>query len=291
MYKKSLIVVVILFLFLRVSAQVQGIAKFSVEWLNRKELGEILHKDTCNLYFDVNRSGFLLSPINELTHLNKNEEQNKVKGLQLADANFEELTVKLKSKGYDDFHTQELPYNIYLNKEYNRLFQYVEFKQINDTCLNNYLVEEDLGLIKWEILDVKKDIQGFNCQKATAWFRGRYYTAWYTPDIPVSFGPWKLNGLPGLILFANDRDNKVIFKLISIQTGENLFDQKKIAIPQNINLIKLQEIIPQIAKNIKIQSDEQFNWLVSRLPRSMYITSDQFFPFQFHIEKEYEFLK
>ena len=37
-------------------------------------------------------------------------------------------------------------------------------------------------------------------------FRGRLYTAWYYPDIPLPIGPWKLQGLPGIILEAYDAE-------------------------------------------------------------------------------------
>lgn len=56
--------------------------------------------------------------------------------------------------------------------------------------------------IDWKISNETKTILGFPCKKATATFRGRKYTAWYTEDIAVSQGPWKLRGLPGLILAA-----------------------------------------------------------------------------------------
>ena len=39
-------------------------------------------------------------------------------------------------------------------------------------------------------------------------FKGRTWYAWYSEDIPVSEGPWKLYGLPGLILRAYDAQHQ-----------------------------------------------------------------------------------
>lgn len=58
---------------------------------------------------------------------------------------------------------------------------------------------------KWIIQqDSVKQIAGYPCQLAYCHFRGRTWKAWFTTDIPVSNGPWKLAGLPGLILEAYD---------------------------------------------------------------------------------------
>ena len=35
---------------------------------------------------------------------------------------------------------------------------------------------------------------------ATTHFRGREWKVWFSEEIPLSLGPWKLGGLPGLIL-------------------------------------------------------------------------------------------
>lgn len=69
------------------------------------------------------------------------------------------------------------------------------------------LVKEDAFTWKWDIKDEIKKIGKFNCQKATIEFRGRVYTAWFTTEIPVPFGPWKFQGLSGLILEVYDNDN------------------------------------------------------------------------------------
>lgn len=64
----------------------------------------------------------------------------------------------------------------------------------------------------WQIEEETKIIGGYNCQKATTSFKGRNYVAWFCPDIPMPYGPWKLHGLPGLILAANDDKNEVVFE-------------------------------------------------------------------------------
>jgi GLPGLI family protein len=65
-------------------------------------------------------------------------------------------------------------------------------------------VKEVLPKFNWKITKQKKKIGKFNCVLGETIFRGRKYFAWYTPDIPVYSGPWKLNGLPGMILEAYD---------------------------------------------------------------------------------------
>lgn len=70
--------------------------------------------------------------------------------------------------------------------------------------MTNWRYEEDWEKPEWEITDESKDIIGFQCFKANADYRGRRWTVWFTPEIPIQDGPWKLCGLPGLILEAED---------------------------------------------------------------------------------------
>ncbi len=68
-----------------------------------------------------------------------------------------------------------------------------------------YRFTEPVPEIEWRLHPTEtRTLLGYDCRKATAEFRGRTWTAWFAPDIPVAFGPWKLGGLPGLILSAYD---------------------------------------------------------------------------------------
>lgn len=77
--------------------------------------------------------------------------------------------------------------------------------------MTDWRYEEDWEKPEWEITDESKDIIGYQCFKATADYRGRRWTAWFTPEIPVQDGPWKLCGLPGLILEAEDNHSEYHF--------------------------------------------------------------------------------
>lgn len=67
-----------------------------------------------------------------------------------------------------------------------------------------YLYVEDKIPFNWTILSERKKVLTYNCQKATTTFRGRDYIAWFTTEIPISEGPYKFAGLPGLILHIYD---------------------------------------------------------------------------------------
>ena len=48
-------------------------------------------------------------------------------------------------------------------------------------------------------------------------FRGRTWIAWFASEIPISDGPWKFNGLPGLIMEVYDAKKHFHFSLVGIE--------------------------------------------------------------------------
>lgn len=81
-------------------------------------------------------------------------------------------------------------------------------------------VKEATPKIEWNISAETKNIGEYLVYKATGKFRGRDYTVWFTTDIPLPFGPWKLQGLPGLILEAYDTHKEIFwyFKALEYPT-------------------------------------------------------------------------
>lgn len=123
-------------------------------------------------------------------------------------------------------------------------------RQVYQLSGDSYVIEEQFPKLDWKIREETKEIGGYLCQKAEAHFKGRDYTAWFTSEIPFQAGPWKLNGLPGLILEASDSKKEVLFKYSG-------FDKMKeidftIGIPENAiktNKKALTTLIEAIRKN------------------------------------------
>ena len=83
--------------------------------------------------------------------------------------------------------------------------------------LQDYCYVDSLHTQTRTMGDSTREVLGYTCQQATADFRGRRWTAWFATDIPVSDGPWKLGGLPGLILEAYDEGKQHVFTAVGLE--------------------------------------------------------------------------
>lgn len=103
--------------------------------------------------------------------------------------------------------------------------------------MDTYLIEDAMPPIDWKISSDTATFGGLHCQKATTHFKGRDYTAWFCPDMPLHVGPWKLNGLPGVIVQAYDAKKDVQFMFDGVEKVFIIPDkQEKLAEHKNDGL-------------------------------------------------------
>ncbi|PWK73744.1 GLPGLI family protein [Mucilaginibacter oryzae] len=115
-------------------------------------------------------------------------------------------------------HAAAVPINspAVLNTSYH-VYNSPEFYSVRQSAYNIAVVVNDtLPSIQWKLEPEEKTISGFAVNKAIGQFRGRNYTAWYAKKIPVPAGPWKLSGLPGLILEAYDDTKEIVIQLTAL---------------------------------------------------------------------------
>ena len=90
----------------------------------------------------------------------------------------------------------------------------------------------------------KSNRGNFECKKAVGIFRGREYTAWYTENIPIPYGPWKLQGLPGLILEAYNAEQEIYFVAKNINyPSESSTEISKVIKPKNSTWLSQKEFL------------------------------------------------
>lgn len=115
------------------------------------------------------------------------------------------------------------------------------FTEESEIFGHEFLIKDELEQLDWKIGKETKSIGNYICQKATA-LRIREavtisskpgqgikdsihmdtvnLTAWFTMQIPVSHGPGRYGGLPGLILELNDGDITILCTKVSLNTKE-----------------------------------------------------------------------
>lgn len=90
---------------------------------------------------------------------------------------------------------------------------------------DSYTFKEKLNH-NWKLISQDTIISGFTCKKASLNYGGRLWTAWYNPEIPITFGPYKFHGLPGLIMSIIDSENVFGFIVNEVKKGDFTYDSK-----------------------------------------------------------------
>ncbi len=117
--------------------------------------------------------------------------------------------------------------NVYFIHEELRVYgygkKYVIVKTPEEIVFSDLLVtsrfyyKEPTPDFQWSLKQDTCSILGYPCQKAVCQYGGRVWTAWFTTHIPISDGPYKFSGLPGLILRISDEDQFFIFEMSGME--------------------------------------------------------------------------
>lgn len=216
---------------------------------NQNIYGEVTYEQTQNhaivgttnymLYFDYNKSYY-----KEIIKRNKNTDVN------------------VKAEFDEDGSTQKNTFVYSKNKDYHFYFNSKKGFYFRDIYLENtLLVKENDFNWKWKLYAETKKIGRFTCQKASIKFRGRKYIAWFTDEIPVSFGPWKFRGLSGLILEVYEEEDRMRIMVKTIKISNEITD-----LNMNIDFSKSISLKEYINKKEKIRK-EYLTMLSSKLPK------------------------
>ena len=133
----------------------------------------------------------------------------------------------------------EFNYRVFKDKSDNKMGYGI--KLISDKLYYSQPMDQ----LNWEIQAETKEISGYQAQKATISFAGRDYTALFTPEIPLTDGPYKFSGLPGLILELQDSDAEYVFEFKGFEELSTPLAYK--IFPEEYKEIKKKELMDLVA--------------------------------------------
>ena len=147
----------------------------------------------------------------ELMYLDTSKKGSKFYSRDKAVA--DSIMKEMDKKGSHDFNRIKFGKVQYVVEKTYPDYKIQFFNQID---MDEYKVYDERKL-DWKILPEKEKIGEFNTQKAITFFAGRKWIAWFTTDIPFQEGPYKFNGLPGLIVKIEDKGNSHSFVLKEVK--------------------------------------------------------------------------
>lgn len=95
----------------------------------------------------------------------------------------------------------------------------------NTIIFKHFPTKDPINIFNWELTKQTKTILGFNCQRAVMRHYGRTYHAFFTTELGFTHGgPWKFDGLPGVILEVYSLDNEFKITATDIQLKNEKLD-------------------------------------------------------------------
>lgn len=96
-----------------------------------------------------------------------------------------------------------------------------------------FRVKDERG-ISWTIHPETAVHEELKIQKATTHFAGRDWTAWFSAEVPISEGPYKFHGLPGLIVKLESKDHSHSFTLKGLRKSPG--SSADMSLPQGVEV-------------------------------------------------------
>ncbi len=84
-----------------------------------------------------------------------------------------------------------------------------------------YFVFNDPMKVDWKVGDKRTEFHGYKVQEAKLDFEGRKWVALFAPEIPITSGPYKFSGLPGLIMKVYSEDGDYSFEMIELKKNSS----------------------------------------------------------------------
>ncbi len=128
-----------------------------------------------------------------------------------------------------------------------RNFEKGTVTELQEMAGKTYVIQDSLKIPKWKVLNQLKDIAGHICMKAETEdpTNNQKIVAWFADDIPVSTGPERMYGLPGVILELDYNDGVTVVTATKIEMKK--VDAKELALPKmkgkKINMTEHDRII------------------------------------------------
>jgi GLPGLI family protein len=114
----------------------------------------------------------------------------------------------------------------------------------------DYVIQDSISCQNWKIKNDMKEVCGHICMNAS-WYdaiKEKEVIVWFALDLPVSIGPDKYCGLPGIILEVNEANGAIIYTATHILLMEDKIEIEK----------------PTVRKNRKVITTEEYHKIVSK---------------------------
>ena len=149
-----------------------------------------------------------------------------------------------KKPDEDSRWRQDNDYFIYRDRANNETLEIMTL--LNKDCA----LRDSIVCQNWKIKNDMKEVAGHICMNASRYdsLKGKEVIAWFALDLPISAGPDRYCGLPGMILEVNEANGALVYTATSI-----LFSEEKMEIKK-----------PEVKKKRKIIDIQEYNRIVSK---------------------------